>query len=475
MKALRIPMGVWDWRGTGLVLVLLLVPLLATLTLVPGSDVLSTAMSARSLLVGTAVLAAGVFLYLHWRLTASDTSGWLALVLAVAAVPQLALGAFSLTHPDEVARQTTWLFVFRMTILLALIATVALARRVRFRGDPLAVGLLVGLGIASVRQAVLVQAPPLPSVAAPELLTVAGLATLTVVLARAVVQLDALPRWVRLRVSVALLLLGLGSAVGGTVALVTGLFGAVLLAGTAAAMLHLAIEDEKRQVADLSERLYAVEIGLRQDQARLHEIDATVAGIASAQRLIHDGVGADRSDALAAMMRAEVERLQRLMADRTPSRRRNVDLDDVVGQIVLAHRARGRHVDWEPSGLRALGRGDDIAEVVNVLLENAAVHGGPGRITVSVVEDLAAPGITVSVADTGPGVAPELRSQLFEWGVHRPGSPGQGIGLHVAAEVARAARRPAGAGAAPDGACFALHLPAAPREVATSGAVARAS
>ena len=323
----------------------------------------------------------------------------------------------------------------------------ALSRRVRFRGDPLAVGLLVGLGIASVRQLVLVQAPPLPPLAAPELLTVAGLAMLTVVLALAVVQLDALPRWVRLRVAVALLLLGLGSAVGGTVALVTGLFGAVLLAGTAAAVLHLAIEDEKRQVADLSERLYAVESGLRQDQARLHEIDATVAGIASAQRLMHAGVGADRSDALAAMMRAEVERLQRLMADRTPSRRRNVDLDDVVGQIVLAHRARGRHVDWEPSGLRALGRGDDIAEIVNVLLENAAVHGGPGRITVSVAEDLAAPGITVSVADTGPGVARRAAQPALRVGGAPPGFARPGHRPARRRRGGRAARRPAGAGA----------------------------
>jgi len=474
MKALRIPMGVWDWRGTGLVLVLLLAPLLATLTLVPGSDALSTATSARSVLVGTAVLAAGVFLYLHWRLTASDTSGWLALVLAVAAVPQLALGAFSLTHPDQVARQEGWLFVFRVVILFGLIATVTLCRRARFRGDPLVVGLLVGLSVASVRQLVLVQAPPLAPLAAPQPVAVAALAALTALLAVAVSRLAELAPRVRLRVVAALLLLGLGSTAGGTVALATGLVGAVLLAATTAAVLHRAIEDEKKQVADLSERLHAVEVGLRQDQARLHEIDATVAGIASAQRLMHEGVGADRSDALAAMMRAEVERLQRLMADRVPSRRRNVDLDDVVGQIVLAHRARGRVVDWEPSGLRALGSGDDIAEIVNVLLENAAVHGGPDRITVSVVEDLDAPGVTVSVTDRGPGVAPELRSRVFEWGVQRSGSPGRGIGLHVAAEVAEQLGGRLELVPGSGGACFALHLSAAPREVTTGGSVARA-
>lgn len=475
MKALRIPMGVWDWRGTALVLVLLLAPVLAALTLVPDGHVLSTAASARSLLVGTATMAAGVFLYLHWRISASDTSGWLALVLAAAAVPGLALGGFSLTHPEDVARQTAWLFVFRVVIVLGLIALVTLSRRVPVPGDPLAVGLLIGLGVATVRHVVLIEAPALPLPPAPELLTVATLALLTVALATKVARLDELPRWVRTRVAVALLLLGLGSAAGGGVALVTGLIGAVLLAGTATAVLHQAIEAEKQQVVDLSERLQAVEVGLRQDKARMHEIDATVAGIASAQQLMNAGLGTDRSDALATMMRAEVERLQRLMADRAPTRRLSVDLDDVVGQIVLAHRARGRVVAWEPGGLRALGRADDIAEIVNVLLENAAVHGGTNHVTVSVTEDAEIPGITVTVTDHGPGVAPELRSQIFDWGVRRPGSPGQGIGLHVAAEVAQQLGGRLELVPGPGGATFALHLLPAPREVSAGGSVARAS
>ena len=475
MKALRIPLGVWDWRGTALVLVLLLAPLLAALTLVPDRDVLSTAASARGLLVGTATVAASVFFYLHWRIRASDTSGWLALVLAAAAVPGLALGGFALTHPDDVARQSSWLFVFRVVVVLGLIAMVTLSRRVRVPGDPLAVGLLVGFGVATVRHLVLVQAPTLPMPPAPELLTVAVLALLTVALAARVARLDELPRWVRSRVAVALLLLGLGSAAGGGVALVTGLIGAVLLAATAAAILHEAIEVEKQRVIELSERLQEVESGLRQDKARLHEIDATVAGIASAQQLMSAGLGTDRSDALAAMMRAEVERLQRLMADRAPTRRRSVDLDDVVGQIVLAHRARGRAVAWAPSGLRALGRADDIAEIVNVLLENAAVHGGPGPVTVAVSEDVDLPSITVTVTDQGLGVAPEFASQIFDWGFRRPGSPGQGIGLHVAAEVADQLGGHLELVPGPGGATFALHLLPGPTEVSTGGTVARAS
>ena len=57
----------------------------------------------------------------------------------------------------------------------------------------------------------------------------------------------------------------------------------------------------------------------------------------------------------------------------------------------------------------------------------------PSRSRVS--RDLDGLGVTVTVSDQGPGIAPELRERLFDWGVSRPDSPGQGIGLHVAADI----------------------------------------
>ncbi len=414
MKALSIPLGVRNWRGTTLVLLLMLAPLLATLMLVPDGDVLTTALYARCLLVGIATLAAGVFLYLHWRITANETTAWLALLLAAAALPGLALGAFSLTHAETVETQAGWLFAFRAAILLGLIGALAVS----------------------------------------------------------VFHLEGFPQWARVGVAAGMLLLGLGSTVGGTMALPTGLLGAILLAGTTAVVLHRAIEAEKQEVEDLHLQLHAVEVGVREDRARLHEINTTVAGIASAQRLLSDGLGADRASALTAMMRAEVERLQRLVADRVPSRHRSVDLDDVIGQIVLSHLARGRVVDWQRSGLRAIGRADDIAEVVNVLLENAAVHGGPDAVAVRVTRDLDGHGITVTVSDRGSGIAPDLRDRLFDWGVSRPDSPGQGIGLHVAADIARQLGGRLELVPGTSGASFALHLAAATSEVSADEHVA---
>ena len=312
-----------------------------------------------------------------------------------------------------------------------------------------------------------------PLLAGHDLIRIGVLSTLTCALAASMLQIEELPPRARAGVVAGVLLLGLGSAVGGMVALPIGLVGGVLLAGTAAAVLHRAIDAEKQEVEELHLQLHTVELGAREDRARMHEIDSTVAGIASAQRLMHDGLGADRTDALAAMMRAEVERLQRLVADRVPSRHRSVDLDEVIGQIVLSHMARGRVVVWEQSGLRAMGRADDIAEVVNVLLENAAVHGGPDAVSVLVTSDL--DGVTVTVSDQGPGIAPELRDRLFDWGVSRPGSPGQGIGLHIAADITHELGGRLELLPTATGASFAMRLPAVPQEVSADARVARAS
>ncbi len=475
MKSLRIPLGVWHWRGTALVLLLMLAPLLASLTLMPAGEVLSTALSARGLLVGTATLAAAIFMYFHWRITDNETSGRLAMLLTLSAMLALALGGFSLTHADTVETQAGWLFAFRVVVLLGLVGIVLAARATQLRGDPLGTGLAIGLGIACVRHVVLAEAPALPSPADHDVIQITVLVVLAGALAGALLRLEQLPRWARARVAVGMLAVVVGSGLGGAASLVCGLLGAVLLAGTAAAVLHQAIEEEKEEVEALHLQLRAVADGLREDQARLHEINSTVAGIASAQRLMNDGVTSDRGEALAAMMRAEVERLQRLVADRGPTRARSVDLDEVIGQIVLSHLARGRVVVWAPSGLRALGRADDIAEVVNVLLENAAVHGGPDAVTVEVRSDVEGRGVMVTVSDQGPGVPVQLRERLFDWGVSRPDSPGQGIGLHVAADLTHELGGRLELVPTALGATFAVHLRAVPQEVSADDRVARAS
>ena len=101
--------------------------------------------------------------------------------------------------------------------------------------------------------------------------------------------------------------------------------------------------------------------------------------------------------------------------------------------VVVRQLTEGHPVSWCPSGEVVRGRADDVAEIVNVLLENAVRHGlgAPVRIEArrrgGVVE--------VAVSDAGPGVPHYLRDRIFGWGKSRPDSPGRGIGLNSAREL----------------------------------------
>jgi len=90
-------------------------------------------------------------------------------------------------------------------------------------------------------------------------------------------------------------------------------------------------------------------------------------------------------------------------------------------------------IGWRPSDVQVRGRPDDVTEIVGILLENSARHAGGEGLTVDV-----RPGrdrVEIVVSDDGPGIAPDLRDSLFDWGVRGQHSTGQGIGLHIARQL----------------------------------------
>jgi signal transduction histidine kinase len=213
-----------------------------------------------------------------------------------------------------------------------------------------------------------------------------------------------------------------------------------------------------RTVADCEDRLHAVRSGL--------------AGLSGALQLLTDqgaGLPEESRRRVEALVVDEIERLRRIVAppsyDETTSTVEGLDLDTVVGDVVLGRRMAGQEVAWSPSGCRVRGRSDDLVEVLNILLVNAWRHaqGAPARIEVSREEAM----VVVRVSDDGPGVLPELRESIFERGVRRPGSRGQGLGLAMARSLVESVGgaltlAPAGAG----GACFCVALPVLEQEEA---------
>ncbi|WP_406023692.1 sensor histidine kinase [Nocardioides sp. NBC_00850] len=198
----------------------------------------------------------------------------------------------------------------------------------------------------------------------------------------------------------------------------------------------------------------------RDERARLHEAASALAGIRAATTLLNSpgAIGDDRRAAMTAMVQSELERLERMVRRQQDAARPGIpeprsdemrademsagemraeviDLDSVVATMVLAHEAKGTDVVWRPSRMLALGDSDQLTEALNVLLDNAAAHGsGSVRIEVRAAEP-ASTSVEIAVTDDGPGVAPELRRRIFAWGVSRPGSTGQGIGLHAARDL----------------------------------------
>jgi signal transduction histidine kinase len=416
----------------------------------PESADLAGSAAAASLAVHVVVLVAAIFTYLQWRLLGSSLAGWLTLVLVMLSTPHLALAAALIADPSVADRGPWWPLVTKVLVAGALLVLVLRAGRVEAVSeaplpvDPMAAGLATGicfgaLGLALVRWA--------PDVMVPSAL-ITGLNVVPLLLAFAIAGLAVrgaqLSRWGSLRVMLGVVLVTLGQvaehssvppSVRAVVIPVATIAGATLLGLFALAMIRASVRLYRREIANLYGRLGAIESTIRDNRARLHEVASTIAGITSVSRLIHEPtvvLPRQRRSLLEDTMEAELSRLQRLMMDE-PAAVHEFCLDDVLRRLVVAQEAQGRAVSWEPCGLTVVGRPDALTEVLHILLDNAAKHGDSSGTTVEALQldDT----VEILVSDAGPGISPELRARVFEWGTRGHGSRGHGIGLSIARDL----------------------------------------
>lgn len=173
---------------------------------------------------------------------------------------------------------------------------------------------------------------------------------------------------------------------------------------------------------------------------RMHALRSGLAAVAGAVQVLTErraDVSDGQRDRLASMLAAEITRLQRLVAvpgtETASAAAEELELDELIGDVVLARGLVGQQVNWEPSGHRVVGRRDELVEVLTILLVNAYRHAGgsAARIEVSSGDGM----VRVSVTDDGPGIPDDLREAIFERGARRTESPGQGLGLSIAREL----------------------------------------
>jgi signal transduction histidine kinase len=187
-----------------------------------------------------------------------------------------------------------------------------------------------------------------------------------------------------------------------------------------------------------------------------HEIRNPLTGMRSlAQRLTGPGVDEDRRTRYAAVILQEIGRLDRIVGNLLDLSRRTVVRDAAAGTaagdpaatqleplfddlvLLVDGRARraGVSIRRDAGRLAAAAPRDPLAQALLNLLLNAIAH-TPAGGTVTLDATAARDGrLDIRVSDTGPGVPPEARDEIFQ-PFHTRGV-GAGLGLAVVRRLAR--------------------------------------
>jgi signal transduction histidine kinase len=214
------------------------------------------------------------------------------------------------------------------------------------------------------------------------------------------------------------------------------------------------------QVRDQMEQYRRAEAALRKSEklalaGRLaasiaHEINNPLTAVTNLHYLIARSESLPEIKRLLAIADEELARVaeiakQTLKFHREASRSTAVEPRDVIESVLTLYRGRlhsaGIEVitDFGPHAVIA-GFAGELRQLFANLVGNALDAmwgGGTLRIRVRSVQRSGAPGVIVTVADSGIGIPRDVRPQLFEPFVSTKGNTGTGLGLWVAAEIVR--------------------------------------
>jgi two-component system nitrogen regulation sensor histidine kinase NtrY len=143
----------------------------------------------------------------------------------------------------------------------------------------------------------------------------------------------------------------------------------------------------------------------------------------------------------------EVHRIANIVTEFTrfarlpPPRPTDLDVEEVARHVVQIHKAAAGDIALAYTAQRRAptlrADRDQVIQILTNLVQNAfdAVKDVPGG-AVSIATDTDGHYVTFSVADNGPGIAPEIAARLFEPYATTKGANGTGLGLAIAQRIA---------------------------------------
>lgn len=387
------------------------------------------------LLSGAFVAGAVGAALVTWRRHGGPLAGWIVGTGALVAAQALAVTLLALQLPPP--RHPVAFTLLLGAALLGMACVVAPLLRLRRVDHVVDDSFVIGLGMGITAAGFLVLQFPMSQTPRPAMLTLAGVLVAThVVTAVLVLRQRGLTPTARALIvaTVAVVSSGLAvrwSGLSGTewellATLSRAAVGAAWFGYTWTCLQRNAEEDDRR-----FEAMNSVLVSTTRDQReRMHELRSTMAGLVSGSALLDNAdVPAEARERLWRSVRAELDRMERLLAGQQQP---TTDIDgDALDRILELQRLKGRRVELQSDGGVVHGRYDALAEVVNILVDNAVTHGGSDT---SVVEMVTRDDETVDirVTDFGRGIAEDQRARIFEWGERASEAPGEGIGLHLA-------------------------------------------
>lgn len=414
-------------------------------TLSPGG---TTALTL--LLAGLAVAACAVVAeqsYLRWRLVGDAVGGRLAITYAVYGTVVVPLAA---TPIDGVAGAVGQLLgtVGATSALVSIVHCPDVASRARIRTSAVVVWLTAVAGaLTACTVPALEGRLAALSIAGQPWLEVAGAAVVIVGAGTAIALGLHLERRSLTRTGIALALLVVAPAVASTGPTPPSahLLAAAIQAGAVALVVPVAAQDTRlalqvvgRANSALRDRwrdvVEQIDGMTRQEAERTHELRTALAALEGASDVLRrhvERMGEPDDAALAAALASELGRLRVLVASLPAAPCAAFPVRDALLPVVLAHKACGQEITLDvPPEVSASGRPEALAEAVENLLTNAAVHAPGSHVTISAHLGRT---VRVLVTDDGPGIDPVALADRQRASADRDGFGG--LGLHLATRL----------------------------------------